>query len=184
VNERLSDSHSYTFDVLISMKLPVQEIVRSDHSHSHLLQTQRLKQITLSEVPESSSILHLDTPSIQPSSSTISTSSCPSRKRNNHPLDMGLLILQRRPMRHQPLTPPVNHTFLRHQIDVRRDGPPTLQCGLDPALEISWHGWSVLAQDFEYVVTNQVEVLLGVEAEHVDDAGGVEGDIEGGVGED
>jgi hypothetical protein len=108
----------------------------------------------------------------------------PRRQSNNHPPHIRPLILQWGPMRRQPLTPPIHHALLRHQIYIRRDGPPRPQRGLDAALEVARHVGRVLQQHLEDVEPDQREVVFGVEAEEVDQAGGEELDEEGVEGED
>lgn len=86
-------------------------------------------------------------------------------------------------MRHQPLTPAINHTFLRHEVDLGGDGPAGLQRSFDPGFEVSGHGGGVLDEDLEDVVVGQIQVFFRVEAERVDYGGGEEFNLEGRVGD-
>lgn len=95
-----------------------------------------------------------------------------------------MLILQRRPMRRKILTPLHHHTPPRCQTHVRANSPPSTYCILDAGFKVFGEAGRILVEDFEDVVVDEGVVGFGVDEEHVDDAGGEEGDGEGVGGED
>ena len=62
----------------------------------------------------------------------------------------------------------------RGEVDVGGDGAALQQHGLDAGLEVLGHHGAVLREDLEDVVAEEAGVGLGVDEEHVDDAGGEE----------
>ena len=76
------------------------------------------------------------------------------------------------------LTAPLDSRLLGDQVDVRGDGSTCFYRALDSGLEVSGHIGSVLEQYLEHTVTNEVEILSWVDAEHVEDTGRVEVDRE------
>ena len=95
-----------------------------------------------------------------------------------------MLILQRRPMRRKLLAPLHHHAPSRRQTHIRTNRSTSAYSILDAGFEVFGEAGGVLVEDSEDVVVDEGVVGFGVDEEHVDDAGGEEGDGEGFGGED
>lgn len=80
--------------------------------------------------------------------------------------------------------PPVNDRFLGNHVDVHGDGSTGFQRVFDLVLEVSGHAGGMLLHYPKDVVTDNIDIVLRIEAEHVHNTDREELDDQGIIAED